>query len=177
MGISPMGNSGIFPQWKTSCNRVNYPILINYKVRAGSYRVSTTHRTLTWTTWALTCVRDHSYACVYTRGLGTPTASQHNICYSEKLSQIFLGLLTQTGFEPRVFWISSPTFYQLSHPVTRKDRYLMFYAQSTAKGQGPIKAKQNVFLPQVKNLIHYSIHMPSFSSGYICWVIIMILSV
>ena len=28
------------------------------------------------------------------------------------------------------------------------DRYLMFYAQSTAKGK--IRAKQNVFLPQVK---------------------------
>ena len=25
----------------------------------------------------LTCVHDHSYACVYTRGLGTPTVSQH----------------------------------------------------------------------------------------------------
>ena len=29
----------------------------------------------------------------------------------------------------------------------RCDRYLMFYAQSTAKGH--IRAKQNVFLPQV----------------------------
>ena len=25
------------------------------------------------------CIRDHSYACVYTQGLGTPTVSQHNI--------------------------------------------------------------------------------------------------
>ena len=30
------------------------------------------------------CVCDHSYACIYTRGLGTPTASQHSIFDSEK---------------------------------------------------------------------------------------------
>ena len=45
---------------------------------------------------------------VYThRGLGTPTASQHNIFDSEKLSQIFHVLQTQAGFEPTVFG-SSP---------------------------------------------------------------------
>ena len=38
-----------------------------------SFRVSVIHRTLTWTTGALTCVRDHYYACVYTRRLGTLT--------------------------------------------------------------------------------------------------------
>ena len=30
------------------------------------------------------CVRDQSYACVYTQGLGTPTASQHNLLDWEK---------------------------------------------------------------------------------------------
>ena len=44
------------------------------KVNAGSFRVSVIHRTMTWTTGSLTCVRDHSYACAYTRGLGTQTA-------------------------------------------------------------------------------------------------------
>ena len=40
--------------------------------------------------------------CAYThRVLGTPTASQHNILTRNKLSQLFLVLLT--GFEPRVF--------------------------------------------------------------------------
>ena len=33
-----------------------------------------------------TCVHDHSYACVYTRGLGTPTVSQHNIFDSKILT-------------------------------------------------------------------------------------------
>ena len=40
------------------------------------FRVSLIHRTLTWTTGSLTCVRSH--ARVYTRGWGTPTTSQHN---------------------------------------------------------------------------------------------------
>ena len=34
-------------------------------------------------------------------GLGTPTASQHSMFDSEKQSQFFLVLLTQTRFEPR----------------------------------------------------------------------------
>ena len=63
----------------------------------------------------VTWVRDHSYPCVYTRELGTPTASQRNIFDSEQLSQIVLVLLT--GFEPWVFGIVSPTLSQLSHPV------------------------------------------------------------
>ena len=63
------------------------------RVHAGSFRVSVIHRPLIWTTDSLTCVRDHSYACVYIRGLGTPTTSQHKIFDSEKLTQIFLVLL------------------------------------------------------------------------------------
>ena len=38
------------------------------------------------------------------------------------------------------------------------DGYLMLYAQSTPKGD--IRAKQNVFLPQMKPLIHYVMHIP-----------------
>ena len=41
------------------------------------FPVSIIHRTLTWTTGSLTCVR--SYVCVYTQGWGTPTTSQQNI--------------------------------------------------------------------------------------------------
>ena len=55
-----------------------YPVLL---VHAGSFHVFVIHRTLslTWTTGSLTGIRDHSYVCVYTMGLGTPTVSQHNI--------------------------------------------------------------------------------------------------
>ena len=35
-----------------------YPVL---QVHDGSFRVSVIHRTETWTTGSLTCVRDHSY--------------------------------------------------------------------------------------------------------------------
>ena len=60
-----------------------------------------THRTLTWTTRSLTCVRDHPYACVY---IYTPTTSQYNMFDSEEnLSQFVLVLLTGPGFEPPVF--------------------------------------------------------------------------
>ena len=71
------------------------------KVHGGSFRVSVIHRILTWTTGFLTCGRHHSSVCVYTLGLGTPTASQHSIFDSEQFSQSFLVLLT--GLEPRVF--------------------------------------------------------------------------
>ena len=50
----------------------------------GYFHVSIVHRTLTCTTGALTCVHGLWCACVYTRGLGTPTASQHNLFDSEK---------------------------------------------------------------------------------------------
>ena len=54
-----------------------YPVL---QVHAGSVSVI---RQMTWTTGSLTCVGDHSDACM--RGLGTPTMSQHNIFDLEKL--------------------------------------------------------------------------------------------
>ena len=54
------------------------------KVHAGYFLVCVIHRTLTATAGSLTCVREHVYACVYTWGLGTPTASQHIIFDSEK---------------------------------------------------------------------------------------------
>ena len=66
-----------------------------FSVHAGSFRVSVIHQTLTRTT-GLTCVCDHSCACVYTRELGTLTASQHNIFDSEKLTNLIVLL---TGFE------------------------------------------------------------------------------
>ena len=51
--------------------------------------------------------------------MGTPTASQPNILDSEKLSQLFLVLLMQTGFEPRVFGSESDavTTEPTRHPL------------------------------------------------------------
>ena len=42
--------------------------------------------------------------------------SQHNMFDSEKLPQLFCVLLTGVGTSG--LWISSPTLYKLSHPVT-----------------------------------------------------------
>ena len=71
---------------------------------------------VTSTIGSLTCVRYHSYACVYTRGLGTPTASQNNIFDRENISQNFI--FSCAGVRTSGLWISSPTLYQLSQPVT-----------------------------------------------------------
>ena len=69
------------------------------KVHAGSFRVSVTiHRTLTWTTGTLTCVRNHCNECVYARGLGTPSTSQHIL---DTKKPIFFVLLT--GLEPQSY--------------------------------------------------------------------------
>ena len=57
-----------------------------------SFCVSVIHRTTRSLTWV------RSYACVYTRGWGTPTTSQHNILTRKKLSQFVLVL--RMGFEP-----------------------------------------------------------------------------
>ena len=60
MGIYPMGNLGRFSPGKSAATESRYPTVINYKVHAGYFRVSVIHRTLTWTTGSLTCVRDYS---------------------------------------------------------------------------------------------------------------------
>ena len=65
--------------------------LIKSQVHAGSFCVSVILQTqLSWTTGSLTCVHDNFCVCVYTQGLGTPTASQHNIFDSKKLTKFFL---------------------------------------------------------------------------------------
>ena len=71
-----------------------YPVT---QVHVRSFRVSVIHKTLTWTTGSLTCVRDQSYACVYTRGLGTATTSQHNVFDSKQLFFLFKLLCSWRG--------------------------------------------------------------------------------
>ena len=80
---------------------VKRQVIYCFSVHAGSFHVSIIHQTLTWTTGSLSCVHDHSCACLYVRGLGTPTASQHNIFYSGKTHKFFIVLLM--GFESQSF--------------------------------------------------------------------------
>ena len=115
MGIFPWEIQLAFPP-KSQLQQSRYPTLINYNEHAGSFHVSVIHRTLTWTTQDL--LRAHVIILVraYTHGaLGTPTASQHNIFDSEKLTNFSCA---PDGIRTSVLWISSPTLYQLSHPVT-----------------------------------------------------------
>ena len=61
-----------------------------FSVHAGSFHVSIIHRTLIWNTGSLTCVHDHSCACIYTRELGTPTVSQFTFLTRGKTHKFFL---------------------------------------------------------------------------------------
>ena len=70
------------------------------KMHAGSVCVSVIHRSWTWTTGSLTCARDYSCACVYTRGFGHTDSERASTTFvTRKKSQMFLVLLT--GFEPQ----------------------------------------------------------------------------
>ena len=93
------GNSGCFPQGKRAAIVRRYPGVIlkkNSPVCSVFMFVTCKCNPPTWTTGSLTYVHDHSYACVFRQGLGTPM-SLHNIL-TQKNSQFFL--LLQTGYEP-----------------------------------------------------------------------------
>ena len=75
------------------------------------------HRTMTWTTGSVTCILYViilNLTSAYTRGLGTPTGSQHNI-FDSSFSCAADGVRTR-GISGHSVW--SLTLYQLSHPVT-----------------------------------------------------------
>ena len=93
------------------------------KVHAGFFHVSVIHWSLTGTTGSLTCIHGHSYACVCTPGLGTPTSHQ-NIFDSEKLKFVlcsWLGLnLVSLNLESDTTNWATPSaqseFYMWSSP-------------------------------------------------------------
>ena len=68
---------------------------LNYKVHAGSFPVSMIHQTLTETTGCLTCVRDHSCACVIHRGVGQTD--------SESAQHVWLGKTHQKRLKMNAF--------------------------------------------------------------------------
>ena len=81
-----MGNSGCCPRGKRAAIVRRCPFVFFPCVQC--FRVSAIHRTLTCTTGSLTCAR--SYVCVYTRGWGTSTTSQHNIFTRKNSHKLFL---------------------------------------------------------------------------------------
>ena len=88
----------------------HYPVL---QVHAGYVRVSAIHTALTFTTGSVTCVRDHSYACVghtdseSAQHFGLGKTNYHKCSYAPDTF----------GIRTSGLWISSPTLYQRSHPV------------------------------------------------------------
>ena len=83
------------------------------KAHAGYFHVSVIHLTLTWATGSLTCVRGHSYACVYTQGLGTLLSSQH---FWHRNFLIFS--CVPAGVRTLDLRILSPTIYQFGNWAT-----------------------------------------------------------
>ena len=96
------GNSGCFPRGKRAAIGRRSPVFWLCVSCVQCFRDSTIHRTLTRTTGSLTCVRDHSYACICTHG-GWARRRRVSTTFltRQKLSQICLVLWTE--FEPLVF--------------------------------------------------------------------------
>ena len=72
----------------------------NLSVHAGSFRVSVNHRTLTWTTGSLTCVRDHYCACVYTRVVGHTDSESAQHFWLRKTNIVFLCFWRDSNHHP-----------------------------------------------------------------------------
>ena len=106
---------GCFSRGKRAAIVRCYPVVVFCFSCVQCFPVSVIHRTLTWTTGSLTCVR--SYACVYTWGWGTPTTIQHIL--TRKNSFFFYCAPDRIRISGHgIHWISRPTLYQLSNHIT-----------------------------------------------------------
>ena len=104
------------------------------KTHAGSFRVSVIHRTLTWTTGSLTCVR--SYACVYTRGWGTQTRSQRNILTWKNSHKCVL-CFGRDSLSLQHPPLSLQPLSRLSNVWTRRDRNTVLHPACPTRGSNP----------------------------------------
>ena len=137
---------------------------MNHKVHAGSFYVSVIHRTLTWTTGSLTCIHGHSYACVYLRGLGIPTVSQH-MFYSEKLSQMFHEL--RTGFEPQVFWSGVRCSTSWATPLFILPRTEGFFSEMSPLPQTEMAYVMKNILPRTEGFFSEMSPLPQTEMAYV----------
>ena len=121
----------------TSAARAALPSPTTVQMHAGYFIVSVIYRTLIWTTGFLTCVRDHSYACVYTQGLGIPSRKYPSLIHSpihestkdqseslyirHKLSYSHVGLGDSFSQQPKtskiLLSIRSILYYTLFHTL------------------------------------------------------------
>ena len=89
-------------------------------MHAGSFRVSIIHRSLTWITGSLTCVRDYSYTCITHTEVGhTDNESEHHFWLGKTLTH-FYRAPDAGGVRTSDLWISNPTLYQLSSQSGRQ---------------------------------------------------------
>ena len=88
------------------------------KVHAGSFRVSVIHRTLTWTTGSLTCVRDHSCARIYIICIRASVGhTDHESAQHFLLGKPHVFLCSSvTRFEPRAFEVDALPIEPPRHP-------------------------------------------------------------
>ena len=98
-----MGNSGRFPQGKKAATELRYWTLTNYSACCvfscfhNPPNSDVYYRIFKVRTWSLSCVRIHTGSWAHRQRVST------TLFCSEKLLQIVLVLLKQTGFEPRIF--------------------------------------------------------------------------
>ena len=109
----PMGNLGLFLQRKPAATLLRYPTLINYKVHAGSFH-DPPNSDMAY--GICNCVRDHSWACVYTHGGWAHRQRVSTTILSWKKKVIFS--CAPDGIRTSVLGISSLTLQELSHPAT-----------------------------------------------------------
>ena len=88
-----------------------------FSVHAASFHVSVIHQTLTWNTGSLLCICDHSCACIYThRGWAHQQRVSRTFLTQKNSQKIYCA---PDGIQTSALWITSPTLYQLSHPITK----------------------------------------------------------
>ena len=130
-----MGNSGCFPRGKRAAVVRRYPVFgVCFSSCVQYFRVSVIHRTLTWTTGSLICVR--SYACVYTRGWGTPTRSQRNILTWKNSHKCVLSF-GRDSLSLQHPPLSLQPLSRLSNVWTRRDRNTVLHPACPTRGSNP----------------------------------------
>ena len=120
-----MGKSGCFPPWESQLrqSRATKPT-----VHAGCFSVSITHRTLTWTTWSLTCAQMLINAIAH----GGVWDTCKRVCTESWVCE--RKIPCRTGESNQRRRRDGPTLYQLSYIFTpgesqlRQSRYTTYGA-------------------------------------------------
>ena len=131
-----MGNSGCFPQGNRAAIVRHYSVGVFLLCAVFSYFCNPPNSHIDYRMFNI-C--DHSYGCVYTQGLGTPTMSQHNILtHRQQVSTTFWVTDNELAqhFDYHKFFLCSgqgsnlgsldleSMLLPLSHPVTKSKTHI-----------------------------------------------------